>query len=506
VRPLKSEQAKFGERGSGKEAEEETVTFHFSKEKDFSTWFTEINKRAQLADLRYGVKGFVVYREWSVITMKLMYRIYEEELERHGHLPVIFPSVIPAANLRRESEHVEGFTPQVFWVTRAGTDTVFDEPYALRPTSESAMYPMYSQWIRSWRDLPYKRYQSCQVWRYEGKMTRPFLRGREFYWIEAHDVFATREEAEAQVLEDMEMTENVIHKRFGIPFLHFKRPQWDKFAGAEYTCAADTLLPDGRLLQLPSTHMLGDRFARAYDVKFMDQEGRERYAYQTCYGPAISRIYGALIAVHGDDDGLLLPFELAPVQVVIVPIPKKGAKERVEERCRQLEQMLRRAGFRVHLDLTDRRPGDKYYYWEMRGVPLRLEIGNREVEENTATIFRRDLRTRTTVPVKDLRKTIRKLGEELTRELRRRAEEKFSKAIVDTNTLEEVRQALEDGKIARVNFCSMEMDGEPCADEIKDKLGGEVRGTRLDRKEKPWGPCIVCGRPATAVTYIGRAY
>jgi prolyl-tRNA synthetase len=485
---------------------EEPITFHFSKEEDFSTWFTEINKRAELSDLRYGLKGFVVYRYWAVKTLKIMYQLFEEELERNGHWPLIFPALIPSAYLKQESDHVEGFTPQVFWVTRAGTDTTFEEPLALRPTSESAMYPMYSLWVRSWRDLPLKRYQSCQVWRYEGKMTRPFFRGREFHWIEAHNVFATLEEAEAQVLEDLEITRKVITEHCAIPFITFKRPQWDKFAGAVYTAAADTLMPDGRLLQLPSTHMLGDKFAKAFNIKYVDEQENERYAFQTCFGPGITRIYGALITVHGDDNGLVLPFELAPIQVVIIPIPKKGAKEVVHSRCHEIETIIRQAGFRVHIDDTDKRPGDKYYYWEMRGVPLRIEIGNREVKDKTVTIFRRDIRTREVLPMSDLRKSIRKLGEALTKELRNRAEKRFVGAIQDANSLKEVRQILKSGHIARVNFCSMELDGEACAGKIKDQMGGEVRGTRLGQEEKPWGPCIVCGNSAKAVTYIGRAY
>ncbi|MFX1563619.1 MAG: proline--tRNA ligase [Promethearchaeota archaeon] len=494
------------EKQSKEKAVEEPVTFHFSKEDDFSTWFTEINKRAELSDLRYGVKGFVVYRYWAVKTLKIMYSLFEEELERHGHWPVIFPALIPTSYLKQEADHVEGFTPQVFWVTRAGTDVTFEEPLALRPTSESSMYPMYSLWIRSWRDLPLKRYQSCQVWRYEGKMTRPFFRGREFHWIEAHNVFATQDEAEAQVLEDLEITKQVITDHCAIPFITFKRPQWDKFAGAVYTAAADTLMPDGRLLQLPSTHMLGDNFAKAFNIKYINEQENERFAFQTCFGPGISRIYGALITVHGDDNGLILPFELAPIQVVIIPIPKKGAKQTVQTRCQEIETTLRKAGFRVQIDDTDKRPGDKYYYWEMRGVPLRLEIGNREVENKTFTVFRRDLRTREVVAMSDLGKSVHKLGEALTKELRNRAEKRFVGAIQDANNLKEVRQILKSGQIARVNFCSMDLDGATCAEKIKDQMGGEVRGTRLGQEEQPWGPCIVCGKSAKAVTYIGRAY
>jgi prolyl-tRNA synthetase len=473
---------------------------------DFSNWFTEINKRAELSDQRYGVKGLVVWRSWSTVTLKIMYRLLEEELERHGHLPIIFPALVPESNLVKEAEHVEGFSPEVFWCTRSGADKVFEEPLALRPTSESAMYPMYSLWIRSWRDLPFKRYQSVAIWRYDTKMTRPFLRTREFYWIEAHNVFATAEEAEAQVLEDLEITKTFVEGHLAMPVIVLKRPQWDKFPGAVYTVAAESLLPDGRFIQNATTHMLGENFARAYDVKFVDENEQECYANQTCYGPGLSRMYGAMVIMHGDDDGLILPFVLTPVQVVIIPIPKKGSKKVVIDRCQEIEDQLRKAGFRVTFDNTERRPGDKYYYWEMRGVPLRLEIGNREVEDNTATIFRRDLRTRETVSNKKLVQVLRKLGKAVTEELRQRAQALFDAAIVDANSFEEICDIMESHRVARINFCTLEMEGEACAEKIKDATGAEVRGTKLAVDEKPWGSCPLCGEPATVVAYVGKQY
>ncbi len=485
---------------------EETITFHYDKVNDFSTWFTEINKRAELTDLRYGVKGLVVLRSWTTVTLRLMYRLLEEELDRFGHLPVIFPALIPKSNLVKEAEHVEGFAPEVFWVTKSGDDNVFEEPLALRPTSESAIYPMYSLWIRSWRDLPFKRYQSVAIWRYDTKMTRPFLRGREFYWIESHNVFATAAEAEAQVLEDLEITKKFVSGHLAMPVIVLKRPQWDKFAGAVYTVAAESLLPNGRFIQNATTHMLGDNFARAYNVKYVDENEQEQYAQQTCFGPGLSRMYGAMIIMHGDDDGLLLPFALAPIQVIIVPIPKKGAKKIVQERCQELEAVLRKNGVRVQIDNTERRPGDKYYYWEMRGVPLRLEIGNREVSEDTITIFRRDLRTRETIPLKRLQQAVKKIGLAVTKELRRRAQAHFDKAVQNANTLEDICTIMESNHVARINFCSLELRGAKCAEKIKDATGAEVRGTRLDQDEQPWGPCPICNKPATVVAYVGHSY
>ncbi len=488
------------------EDQDETITFHYDKVEDFSNWYTEINKRAELSDQRYGVKGLVVFRSWTTVTLKIMYRLLEEELERYGHLPVIFPALVPESNLIKEAEHVEGFAPEVFWCTRSGTSNIFEEPLALRPTSESAMYPLYALWIRSWRDLPFKRYQSVAIWRYDTKMTRPFLRGREFYWIEAHNVFATAEEAEAQVIEDLEITKTFVEGHLAIPIIVLKRPQWDKFPGAVYTVAGESLLPDGRFIQNSTSHMLGDNFARAYGVKFVDENEQEQYAQQTCFGPGLSRMYGALIIMHGDNDGLIFPFALAPIQVVIVPIPKKGAKKVVQQRCQELETTLRKAGFRVHFDNTEKRPGEKYYDWEMRGVPLRLEIGNREVKENTVTIFRRDLRERETVSIEKLLTVIRKTGRGVTKELWRRAKMHFENAVQDASTFEEICEIMEHRKVARTSFCTLEMEGEACAERIKEATGADIRGMKLGEDEKPWGPCPMCDKPATVVVYVGKQY
>jgi len=346
--------------------EEVQETFNISKQDNFSEWFTKIVQIAELADMRYNVKGFLVYRPWSTISIKRMFDIYEQELDKFGHSPVIFPSVIPESNFEIEADHVEGFAPEVFWITSAGSSGKLEERLALRPTSETAMYPLYAYWVRSWRDLPLKLYQSGKVWRYEGKSTRPFLRGREFIWIESHNVFTSLAEAEAQTKEDMQISINVMRDRFGIPFIQFERPQWDKFAGALKTLAADTLMPDGRFLQLPSTHLLGDNFSKAFGINYMDEEGKSHLAYQTCYGPAISRIFGALISVHGDDAGLILPFEIAPIQVIIIPILAKKQANKVLNYAEELKTLVSDMGYRVKVDTSDRRPGDKYYFWEMK--------------------------------------------------------------------------------------------------------------------------------------------
>lgn len=482
------------------------VIFNISKEENFPEWYSEICKVAELADIRYGVKGFTPFLPWSVMSMEIMYDILEEVLQKKGHLPMLFPTVIPESNLKKEADHVEGFTPQVFWIEYIGDGEKLEERLALRPTSETAIYPMYSLWVRSWRDLPLKRYQRCSVFRSEVKSTRPFLRGREFLWIESHNVFKTHEEAITQVMEDLETTKEVITDNYGIPVMVFKRTQWDKFPGGVNTYAADTLMPDGKVIQLPSTHDLGDNFARAFNIMYLNENNETVYAYQTCYGPAISRIYGALISVHGDDKGLRLPYKIAPYQVVIIPIFKGNTAKQVLDYCKGIYNKLAKAGVRVLLDDSDATPGWKFNYWEMKGVPIRVEAGPRDIKKNQVVLFRRDTMEREAVQTDKLKSRIIKLGKEIDATLRSMAEAKFEGLIVDADSLSAIDNALNNGRIARVSFCTTEMEGFMCAEMIKDKTGGEIRGTRIDIVEEAEGVCVACGRPAKEVVYIARSY
>lgn len=476
-----------------------------NKKSNFSEWYTEITKEAKLCDLRYNVKGFVVFMPWSVASMKKMYAIYERELERTGHKPAWFPALIPESNFHKESKHVEGFTPQVFWVEKAG-DNVLEERLAMRPTSETAMYQMYSLWIQGKSDLPLKIYHQSQVWRYETKATRPFIRSREFYWIESHDAFATLAEAEAQVRQDMEMSQNVIFAQFGVPFMFFERPQWDKFPGAVSTYAADCMMPDGRVLQLPSTHLLGQNFAKPFDVKFLNEKGEYEYCYQTCYGPAISRIYAAIISVHGDDGGLVMPFELAPVQVIVVPILKKGNEEAVSAKANQVCAMLMDGGIRAEADFTQNTPGFKYNFWEMKGVPFRIEIGAREAESGVLTVARRDNRAKQQVKESELALYLKKEASSQLSDMKKKSQAAFDDALSRASTMDELSSELGKGKLVSAQFCSIEMEGKSCADAVKEKTSGDVRGTRYGQDEEPAGSCIVCGKKAAKVVYIARQY
>lgn len=488
------------------------------KDEDFSEWFTQLMQKAELADTRYNVKGFPVYMSWSTMSMHKMWDKFEKVLQKKGHEPVLFPAVIPESNFKLEGEHVKGFAPAVFWITETGSGEKLEEKLAMRPTSETAFYQMYSLWIRSYKDLPFKRYQRCQVWRAEDtKSTRPFLRTREIYWIEAHDVFATEQDAIDQVHEDMETTKEVLLDEFAMPFIFFQRPEWDKFPGAVHTYAADALMPSGKVSQLPSTHLLGENFSKPFNVKFKDKDGKEKYAQITCYGPGISRIYGALIALHGDNKGLVLPFDIAPVQVIIVPIFNDSTKATVLKKCSEYKEKITKL-FSSNLNLSNQNyvvkiddregisPGWKFNNWEMKGVPIRIELGPKDMENKSVTLFRRDLNQKSVVKETDLIKEVEIIQKSFTKNMIKKAEDQFKGNTVDAKSIDEIKKAINSEKIVRVNFCSIDKDGVPCAEVIEKEVQAQVRGKKLDEKEKAKGKCVVCGKVAKEIVYIARAY
>lgn len=471
----------------------------------FSEWYTEVIQEAELADIRYNVKGFLAHMPWSVRTMKRMYLILENELERKGHEPAWFPALVPESYFKKEAEHAKGFSADVFWVTEGGSSNdKFSERLALRPTSETAMYSMFSMWIRTWRDLPYKIYQSCQVWRFEGKSTRPFIRGREFYWTEAHDVFETQKDAEKQVEEDMGTTEKLL-KECAIPFIFFKRPEHDKFCGAVSTYAADAIMPDGKVIQLPSTHFLGQNFSKAFNIKFVDKDGKEQYGWQTCYGPAVWRIFGTLVAIHGDDKGLILPPSVAPLMAVIIPIYFKGSAEKVKEKANSLNKLLESACISSKMDdRPEHTPGWKYNYWELKGVPVRIEVGPKDIEKKQVILVRRDTGEKMTVKETELVEKVRELLEKIQKNLWERAEKSFREHIFEAKEMEQLKKILdENGGLVKIEWCG----SVECADYIKaETQGADIRGTPLGKEEKPKGKCIKCGKKAEQVVYAGKSY
>lgn len=481
--------------------------FNLDKKKNFSEWYNTIIYASDLVDNRYNVQGFVVHKPWSMKIFKELYRLFEKELEEDGHEPCLFPTLIPEENFEKEKEHVEGFNPNVFWVTKVGEEKL-KRGLALRPTSETAFYQMYSLWIKSHADLPLKLYQSCTVFRNESE-TSPFLRGREFLWIETHDAFSTLKEAEEQVRKDALISLKVLSEMLGLPLMIFKRPVWDTFPGAVNTFAHDCLLPDGKVLQVGSSHLLGQNFSKAFGISFKDSSGKENFVFQTCFGPGIWRMMAALVSVHGDSKGLILPFSIAPIQVVIVPIPLKGSKSNeVFSKAEEIAKKLKERGFRCFVDSSEKSPGYKFSDWEMRGVPIRLEVGEKEVASKTLTLCRRDTRERFLVNEGDVFESLKLISEKILENLRRKAFEDLESRIGYAETLAELKNLLDVKKgFVRINLCSIEEEGKECAGVIQyETNGGKVRGVLVGKEEKPFGKCLVCGKTAGVVAYVARQY
>jgi prolyl-tRNA synthetase len=478
------------------------ITFSADRDHDFSEWYNVIIRQAELVDDRFNIKGMVVYRPYGMKIVRAIYRFFEDRLEKRGHQPTQFPVLIPEENLDKEAEHVKGFKPETFWVTMGGDEQLTNR-YALRPTSETAFYYMYSQWIRSPSDLPLKLYQSVSVYRHETKATKPLIRGREFFWIEAHDAFATKEEAMRQVEEDENMMQEVIEGELAIPVLFLRRPQWDKFKGAVNTYAADVVMPDGVTLQVASTHYLGMNFSEAFDIGYFDAEGKKNKVEQTCFGPGVSRILAAVISIHGDNLGLVLPFKVAPTHAAVIPIPGEG----VHEYSIKVVQKLKDMGLTVEFDDSDETPGAKFYKWEFLGIPLRIEVGGKEVSSSTVTIFDRATRKRKSVGLDELEGFIRGFSLMQHQELHERAESLVSKFLDDAETLEKARSAISSGRrILRSYLCSLELDGEECAGKIETELGLSVRGEELNAPLPKEKKCLVCGKDAKHQVYLAEAY
>ena len=469
---------------------------------NFSEWYTQVIEKAEIVDLRLGIKGFITVRPWGTFMIEKLYDIFEKELQDKGHLPVIMPSVIPESNLKKEASHIQGFTPEVFWLKTEEDE----EKLALRPTSETLFTPMFALWVRSHRDLPLKLYQRGSVFRHDTKATRPLVRGREFQWIECHDAFATKKEAEAQVKEDIDTTKKILYERLGIPFLAMKRPSWDTFSGAEYTIGSDVLMPDGKFIQQPSTHFMGQRFSRVFNAKFRTEEDKEDYLYTTAYGPAMSRMLVSIISTHGDDSGLVLPFNISPIQVVIVPIYTIKNKSKILEYAKEILGKLKVHEITARIDSReDYTPGWKFHEWELKGVPFRIEVGEKELRGKKFTLFTRDTGKKISASLIKLN-SIRKLGELYDKRLKAKADNYMKGKIVKCKTRENIKRAIEEGKIARVNFCSVGKDGEKCAEYVEKEIGAEVRGTLADKNEKPSGKCVICNTLANAVVYVAKSY
>lgn len=458
------------------------------KEEDFSVWYHKVLEEAGILDMRYPVKGMLIYRKWGLFIIREMQRFLEKRLEDVGHEPCLFPVLISEEVLGKETDHIAGFEEQVFWVTHAGKN-LLERKLALRPTSETPMYESFALWIRSHTDLPLKVHQSVSVYRYETKHTRPLIRGREFLWNEGHAAHASAEGAAGNVEEIKRIYGELISEFLCIPFVLDRRPEWDKFPGANETNAFDTLMPDGKTLQVGTVHNLGQNFSRVFNIQFETADGKKEYAYQSSYGPSFGRLLAALIGIHGDAKGLVLPPKVAPIQAVIVPIIFKkteGEVAQILEYAQSVKDKLSSMGLRVEIDASDKRPGDKYYYWEMKGVPLRMEVGPRDLAAGKVVYARRDTGEKKELLFDDL-SSVNGIFEDIAGSLRRKAEEKLDAGRVTAISYAEFCSALGKGIIS-TGWCG----GKACADKI------EETASILSVMDEP-GVCVVCGKPGKAI-------
>jgi len=476
--------------------EQKKVSAITSRNEDFARWYTDIVKKAELADYS-AVRGCMVYRPLGYAIWEMIQAAFNKMIKDTGHQNIYMPMFIPESLLQREADHVEGFAPEVAWVTHGGHEEL-PERLCVRPTSEALFCEHYSQIIQSHRDLPKLYNQWCSVVRWE-KTTRPFLRHTEFLWQEGHTAHATPEEAQAETLLILDFYESICCDFLAIPVIKGRKTEREKFAGAQATYTIESLMHDGKSLQSATSHNFGDGFAKAFNIQYTDKNNELKHVYQTSWG-ASTRLIGAIIMVHGDDNGLVIPPRVAPTQLVIIPIASH--KEGVVERCEQLKVELA-ADFRVDLDISDKSPGWKFAEHEMKGTPIRIELGPKDIENNQAILVRRDTSEKRVVSLSDISKVAGELLEEIHQDMLQRAT-----AHLESN----IRVATEYSELVSISSGSvpgfikaMWCENEACELKIKEDLAVTARCMPFEQ-ENLSGKCIACDAEATKMVIWGKAY
>ncbi|MEG1459323.1 MAG: proline--tRNA ligase [Acetivibrio sp.] len=466
-----------------------------SMEEDFAQWYTDVVKKAELIDYS-SVKGCMVikptgYAIWENIQKELDKRFKETGVEN-----VYMPMFIPESLLEKEKDHVEGFAPEVAWVTHGGLAPL-QERMCVRPTSETLFCDFYANEIQSYRDLPKIYNQWCSVVRWE-KETRPFLRSREFLWQEGHTAHATAEEAQERTEQMLNMYADFCEEFLAMPVIRGRKTEKEKFAGAEATYTIEALMHDGKALQSGTSHNFGDGFAKAFDIQYTDKENKQQYVHQTSWGMT-TRLIGAVIMVHGDDSGLVLPPKVAPTQVMIIPIMQK--KEGVLEKAEELRSCLMK-DFRVKVDSTEKSPGWKFSEQEMRGIPVRIELGPKDIEQNQCVIVRRDTREKTIVLLDEVKEKVAGILDDMQTEMLKRAKDHREKHTYTASTYDEFKETA----ATKPGFIKAMWCGDAaCEDKIKEETSATSRCMPFDQ-EKIAEVCVCCGKPAKAMVYWGKAY
>jgi prolyl-tRNA synthetase len=474
------------------------VTEITPRSEDHSRWYLDVVRRAELADYS-PVKGCMVIRPYGYAIWELIQQAFDREFKRTGHVNAYFPLFIPEGLLRREAEHVEGFAPQVAYVTHGGGEEL-EEKLVIRPTSEAIIGTMYAKWIQSWRDLPILINQWANVVRWE-KVTRPFLRTTEFLWQEGHTAHETHEEALAETLMILDLYATLSESVIAMPVIKGVKSESEKFAGALQTYSIEALMGDGRALQAGTSHDLGQNFAKAFDVTFQARDKSLQHVWGTSWGVS-TRLIGAAIMTHGDDSGLVLPPRIAPYQVVVVPIGRDNWRETVLPQAERIRQMLTEGGIRVTLDDRDERPGWKFAEWELRGVPLRLEIGPKDIEKSQVLIARRDTREKLPLPMDGLVDRLRGLLDDVQRTLLERALKFRDERTQRVDSYVAFKKTME----GRPGFVVAPWCGSAdCEAQIKAETQATIRNMPLGGS-RPSGHCVRCDAPATAEAWFAKSY
>ena len=467
-----------------------------SMDEDFTQWYTDIVKKADLIDYS-SVRGCMIFRPYGYAIWENIQHILDGMFKATGHENVYMPMFIPESLLQKEKDHVEGFAPEVAWVTHGGSEKLA-ERLCVRPTSETLFCDHYKNIIHSWRDLPKLYNQWCSVVRWE-KTTRPFLRNCEFLWQEGHTMHATAEEAREETVRMLNVYADFVQNDLAIPVVKGQKTESEKFAGAEATYTIEALMHDGKALQSGTSHYFGDGFARAFDITFLDRNNQLCHPFQTSWGLS-TRIMGAIIMTHGDNNGLVLPPAVAPIQVIVIPVAQH--KPGVLEKAREVLAALQKAGVRARIDESEQSTGWKFSEYEMKGVPLRLELGPRDIEQNQCVLVRRDTREKTFVALDRLEAAVPELLGKVRDGLFEKALERREQMTYDAHSFEEVKDLAEHKPgFIRAMWC-----GDPaCEEKMKNEAGVSSRCMPFDAE--PIGEtCVCCGKPAKALTYWGKAY
>ncbi|PCI25508.1 proline--tRNA ligase [Candidatus Peregrinibacteria bacterium] len=471
-----------------------------SQEKDFSQWYLDTLKIADVFDYA-PVKGCMIikpygFKMWELFQQEMNTRMEEMDVEN-----ACFPALIPESFIMKEADHVEGFAPELLTVTRVGKKEL-EEPYVLRPTSETIIYNSYAQWIHSYRDLPLKMNQWANVFRWEMK-TKPFLRTSEFFWQEGHTVHATEEEADTMVKDALDMYENFAEEVMAIRGIKGRKTMNETFAGADYTTTIEAMAKDGKAIQFCTSHQLGQSFAKAFDIEFTDKDEKQKTPFITSWGMS-TRALGTMFVVHGDDKGLRMPPKIAPIQVMIIPvIPKEEHREAVMTQVEAIKKTLKSDGIRVRIDMSDKRPGFKFAQAEVKGIPIRMEVGPRDLEKNQVVCARRDISTKDSYDIKDLKESIPELLEDIHATLLSESEQHLQQNITDVFDIEGFERVLNEHKgFIRVAWC----DDAEKEKEIQQKTGATIRCYPFDMQDQVTGTCFYTGRDATHIALFAKAY